>query len=447
MADPLSIASGVAGLICLAGSVSKLFYNFYSSVAGAPENARDLASALFALNSSLSQVQEVLLDRNFVKETKDKDVDALENCLKRCTKLFSDVEANVGRSGLAEPNQGLAKKSWESVKWSYSEEEIEKALRMIAGEKAYLSLILDAFTARMTAGVLGKVEKLQVLAKKQDRRLKDIHVWCRWATGKMQSNKTGYEHSEYSTFAASQTYTNNDMGNLLKSSGSVLSLQIGDMMDDSVNMIWKPDPTSAVPVRLARSRDIMSMNPIQMAKQHVFGTIDKLLTTAAWQNQEIMDDLEDIGGTITILAQPDGDSDIERLLCKDKEKVTTTLLEYLNHATMVFSASKSSSLCRVVFGEYGETRKRLMRNIKIATEAYRFKYEKCTTNKTLRQQQEVIQLQKIAMQARSIDAEWQETRPLDRSADHSPAPGVKEGNEADLASQKATVEDEGSTEG
>ena len=90
-----------------------------------------------------------------------------------------------------------------------------------------------------------KVEQLQALAKKNDRRLKDIHIWCQWATGAFATDDGAGEGTEYSTFAARQAYTAGDLNNLLRSSGSVLSLQIGDLADDSISLIWTPDSSSA----------------------------------------------------------------------------------------------------------------------------------------------------------------------------------------------------------
>jgi hypothetical protein len=109
MSDPLSVASGVAGLICLGGTVSKLFYSFFMSTIGAPSSARSLASALFSLNTSLGQVQEVLLNQEFVQQANDLDILALEQCLTRCAELFSGIEYTVKKSGLVEQGQGNAK--------------------------------------------------------------------------------------------------------------------------------------------------------------------------------------------------------------------------------------------------------------------------------------------------------------------------------------------------
>jgi hypothetical protein len=147
MSDPLSVASGVAGLICLGSTAGKLFYSFFMSTIGAPSSARSLASALFSLNTSLGQVQEVLLDPNFIQHSNDQDVVALENCLTRCTGLFNGIESRVRKSGLAEQEQGKGKKAWESVKWVFKEGYMEETLRSIADEKSTLSLVLDTFTA------------------------------------------------------------------------------------------------------------------------------------------------------------------------------------------------------------------------------------------------------------------------------------------------------------
>jgi hypothetical protein len=147
MSDPLSVASGVAGMICLGSSASKLFYSFFTSTVGAPSSVRSLASALFSLNTSLGQVQEVLLDPKFIQQSNDQDIFALENCLTRCAELFSGVDCRIRKSGLAEHQQGKARKAWESVKWVFREDDVEEVLRRVEGEKATLALVLETFTA------------------------------------------------------------------------------------------------------------------------------------------------------------------------------------------------------------------------------------------------------------------------------------------------------------
>jgi hypothetical protein len=76
---------------------------------------------------------------------------------------------------------------------------------------------------------------------------------CQWATGNFTGSKTTDCVTEYSGFTASQEYISNDMRNPLHSSGSVLSLQLGDLCDDSVSMIWTPEFASTISSRHVKS--------------------------------------------------------------------------------------------------------------------------------------------------------------------------------------------------
>lgn len=145
--DPFSIAVGVAGIISIAGKASKSFYQFFRSIHDAPAAVRDLATALFSLNVALGQVQESLLNPQFVGRSDDEQVASLEACLRSCTAILSEVELKVERSGLAEDHIGLAKMAWESIKWSFNEDEINAYLRRVEAEKTTLLLTVDIFAA------------------------------------------------------------------------------------------------------------------------------------------------------------------------------------------------------------------------------------------------------------------------------------------------------------
>lgn len=145
MTDPLSVAAGVAGLVALAGSTSKIFYQFFHSIHEAPNTARELASGLFSLNIVLSQVQEVLLNPDFVQQSEDHEAKALDESLTRCARLLKSIEKKVVRSGLT--HEGTIRKAWASVRWSFSEDELIECRRQAEEEKASLGIVLNAFTA------------------------------------------------------------------------------------------------------------------------------------------------------------------------------------------------------------------------------------------------------------------------------------------------------------
>lgn len=102
MTDPLSVAASVTSLVALAGATSTTFYQFFHSIHEAPSSARELASGLFSLNVVVSQVQEVLLNPDFVQQSEDPDADTLAESLthaRRCSRrLRRDSHNQIWRA-------------------------------------------------------------------------------------------------------------------------------------------------------------------------------------------------------------------------------------------------------------------------------------------------------------------------------------------------------------
>lgn len=147
MLDILATAAGVAGLIALAGTTSKSFYQFFCSIHDAPSIARELTSALYTLNIALSQIQGSLIHPNFVSGADDAQLEAIQNCLTSCTAAFDTVRTRVEASGLATSELPVIKKAWASVKASFSEEQMQDCLRRMESEKMTLLLVVDIFSA------------------------------------------------------------------------------------------------------------------------------------------------------------------------------------------------------------------------------------------------------------------------------------------------------------
>ena len=146
MADPFSIAAGVAGLVALAGTTSKTFYQFFRSIYNAPDAARNLANALYTLNIALSQLQQSLLDPKFVSLGDDDQIIAIEDCLASCTAAFDTIRIRIEASGLASTEQTFPKKTWEAVKASFNEQQMKDCLDRVEREKTTLTLIVGVFS-------------------------------------------------------------------------------------------------------------------------------------------------------------------------------------------------------------------------------------------------------------------------------------------------------------
>ncbi|KAI5809474.1 hypothetical protein BZA77DRAFT_328422 [Pyronema omphalodes] len=104
MFDPctlFSIASSVAGILSLAGSVSKTALQFISSIIDASENARQLVREISSLSIVLSQVQGNILHPDLGNALEhETHFQQLEECLVRCTEVFSALDQKVRASGI-----------------------------------------------------------------------------------------------------------------------------------------------------------------------------------------------------------------------------------------------------------------------------------------------------------------------------------------------------------
>ena len=119
---------------------------------------------------------------------------------------------------------------------------------------------------RLSAGIMGQVLENKALVQKQDRRseniewyfekagrrLKNLEIFAEWFVNHGSSSRHTSPSSpsgsvETTAFSLSSAYDAEDIANLLKSSGSVLSLTLGDLEEGSVAAVWEPELESMVP--------------------------------------------------------------------------------------------------------------------------------------------------------------------------------------------------------
>lgn len=140
MADPLSIAASVAGLAATAGTASKGLYQFFQYIHDAPSVAKDLAHSLHILHLVLSQIQELLLDPDFVSATDNAQLETMYESLAGCVSAIDKVKIASERSGLASGDQRTIRKAWSSIKAWFNEDQMRECLDRIEREKSTLHM-------------------------------------------------------------------------------------------------------------------------------------------------------------------------------------------------------------------------------------------------------------------------------------------------------------------
>lgn len=139
MADPLSVASGIAGLILLAGFVIGQCYRYGCGVSNAPEESKRLLSEVANLSGILVGVQ------GLVKQNTSTSGE-LQGALKECRALLELLSTKLRKN---EP--GSAKSSGMRLVgrllWPLRKGETEDLVVALERQKNSLSLTLETLSA------------------------------------------------------------------------------------------------------------------------------------------------------------------------------------------------------------------------------------------------------------------------------------------------------------
>ncbi|KAI3318244.1 P-loop containing nucleoside triphosphate hydrolase protein [Xylariaceae sp. AK1471] len=140
MADPLSIAASVAGLIALSGSIYKIIGDFVERAANPPQSAHTLLLSVSEMRMVLNSVSD-LVD-NFLKYPPKRRalvrLDHLIICLTQTVLSFSELERFV-KPWITRTQQSL----WQRWKLNGQDERISRFNTKLQEHKASISLVLN----------------------------------------------------------------------------------------------------------------------------------------------------------------------------------------------------------------------------------------------------------------------------------------------------------------
>lgn len=97
-----------------------------------------------SLQIALGQVQNNLTDPKFHVEADDQDLHRLNGCLGSCTLVFEELRVKVVQSGLDAREDISLKRTWDQVKWSFTDNELAALYQRIEAEKSTLVIIQEA---------------------------------------------------------------------------------------------------------------------------------------------------------------------------------------------------------------------------------------------------------------------------------------------------------------
>lgn len=176
MADPLSIAAGVGGLLALALQIVQINKGYIDSVKHAPKIARSFHRELLMLQSSLTLLRDRLSDRDILEYLKQEHQqtpqilqeakDGIDGCTIDLQKRLSSIARKDNTSSVVT-----------RMTWYFSESEIEKDLIRY---QRYRSMIVDNFNSALSIGHSKHLHDLVVTAAEVEQLsqaiLKDLHL-------------------------------------------------------------------------------------------------------------------------------------------------------------------------------------------------------------------------------------------------------------------------------
>lgn len=138
MADPLSLAAGVVGILTAAAQISSLLIDFTRSSKDAPQAARAVLTEVNDISSTLAHLQSFLLGDEYSDRSRTQllQVDQVVTVMGGCVMTFSELEKLLDE--LKAEGMGIL----DRAHWARKEKAISNLVQRLQNHKGSLSLIL-----------------------------------------------------------------------------------------------------------------------------------------------------------------------------------------------------------------------------------------------------------------------------------------------------------------
>lgn len=155
MADPLSVASGIAGLLSLAGAAFRSVHQYVRAV-------KDSKGFVVALSKELQSLSSVIQGVKVLAEAFEQDQTASSVILRlehisACRNILDVILKETNGVREAIENKGSFSSKVERLRWPFRKSKTEELISELSRHKATLSLACDAASLSALVDCLGKV--------------------------------------------------------------------------------------------------------------------------------------------------------------------------------------------------------------------------------------------------------------------------------------------------
>lgn len=161
MSDPMSIATGVVGILNAATQLSSALINFTRSAQGAPGLAREITTEINDVQAILTQMQPFILRKEILDASRASmlRVDNIVSIFGSCVLTFSELEK------LLDTLKAHDMEIIDRIKWARKESILLSYVQRLQNHKASLSLILNVINAESIMEANKSTQELCILVQ------------------------------------------------------------------------------------------------------------------------------------------------------------------------------------------------------------------------------------------------------------------------------------------
>lgn len=142
MADPLSIAASVMGLLAVGTAVSKTVFQIVNDTRSAPFVIRSLSQELEGLCKGLGSLA-AMLDGGVLPSWQNFPAIELSELLGNIMEDFKSLQTILGEYRVT-PSDGVLRQRWKQLLWVFRESDVDDLKKSIEAYKATLGLTMTA---------------------------------------------------------------------------------------------------------------------------------------------------------------------------------------------------------------------------------------------------------------------------------------------------------------
>ncbi|KAF7541307.1 hypothetical protein G7054_g743 [Neopestalotiopsis clavispora] len=176
MADPLSIAASVAGLLSLADSVFRGVFRYSREVSDAQRDIK-------ALRDELQSVASVLHGIKLLTETLEGDAPhasflRLEH-IHSCRAVLKEIQSRIAKSDPSPEGNKRIERAKQSLKWPFGKSRTSEMVNELSRQKGTLQLALQADTMADLTACLSKVKNIEGKVNQIHQKVESLEVLTR----------------------------------------------------------------------------------------------------------------------------------------------------------------------------------------------------------------------------------------------------------------------------